>query len=621
MKLLDVIALTAMLAPAAAAQTVCGPTPAYSPCEVVFELNDAEAAAHPEPYVTVNLEAEFRSPRYRTFKMPGFWDGGRGMVIRFTPTDPGEWVFRISSNIARFDGKELTFTATPSDSPGFIEPANVHHWALVDDLKKTPHLWMGDTVLTFPFIDRAVFEQVVNKRAEQKFNHIRGVIISRDRTSFPERNRPDPAVFRELDDRIRYMNAKGIIADLVLGWDGNHLAELFPEREQRERYIRYAVARYAAFHITWQGVERFEEYTDGRALLKEIGGLLKKLNPYQHPRSTSTAETSSPLLGDEWMNYVSYQSSDDNIGGIEHQLYAVPFVNLGFAREDSGAGRTGPDEVDTNEFRRRLWNATMNGQSPYFANTGTWGGGGANVNPEYLDSPGAKQMTVWYNFFSRTRFWELEPYFDVDGGRAIALQRPREESPEGIEYIVYVENPGPVEIVLPRHSYDIAWFNPVDGTYIKVKGFKADRWMGEPPNKEHDWVLHISREGRKEGLRSYKFESRAIIMQEIEQNPTRAPFEITEPAGQEISVSNPPAYAVSLTRESRATRSMMYLWIGEVAGEEGQYYRVIGTGRKGIFKLSHREGRSYPAPLTVRLYGMNANGKVYSLVRVWSLTK
>jgi hypothetical protein len=229
-------------------------------------------------------------------------------------------------------------------------------------------------------------------------------------------------------------------------------------------------------------------------------------------------------------------------------------------------------------------------------------------------------MTAWFDFFSRTRFWELEPYFDVDGGRAVALQRPREDDAEGIEYIVYVEEPGPVEIVLPKHSYDIAWFNPINGEYTKLKDFKADRWMGEPPSKDHDWVLHISREGRKEGLRSYKFESRAVILQEVEQNPTRAPFEIAEPKADTISIKNPPEYLARLTRETRATRSMMFLWTGEVPGEELSY-RVIGTGSKGAFRLRPRAGRVYPASLAVRLFGMNANGKVYSLFRVWQLTE
>ena len=44
-------------------------------------MTEAEAAQHPNPYLTVQLHAEFRSPRHRTIMMPGFWDGGRRMVI------------------------------------------------------------------------------------------------------------------------------------------------------------------------------------------------------------------------------------------------------------------------------------------------------------------------------------------------------------------------------------------------------------------------------------------------------------------------------------------------------------------------------------------------------------
>jgi len=43
---------------------------------------------------------------------------------------------------------------------------------------------------------------------------------------------------------------------------------------------------------------------------------------------------------------------------------------------------------------------------------------------------------------SRTRFWELEPYFDIDGGRALYLA--------GVEYIVYLEKGGPVEVVTEK---------------------------------------------------------------------------------------------------------------------------------------------------------------------------
>src|SRR5215510_14307153 len=103
--------LVALLALGLRAQTPCAGTPAYQTCDIVFELSPQAAAAHPDPYKTVELKAEFRSPRHRTLAMPAFWDGGRKLVIRFSPTEPGDWDYRLTSNIADFDGKTGSFTA------------------------------------------------------------------------------------------------------------------------------------------------------------------------------------------------------------------------------------------------------------------------------------------------------------------------------------------------------------------------------------------------------------------------------------------------------------------------------------------------------------------------------
>lgn len=593
------------------AQPTCPPTPTYSPCDLVFELSDAEAAAHPNPYWTVDFQAEFRSPRHHTFLMPAFWDGGRRMVIRFTPTEAGDWDYRISGNIERLTGHSGKISATDSESPGFIQTANVHHFAYTGN--KQPHLWMGDTCLRLAFLPDDLFHRIADARAKQKFNHMRGLVLGASEEAsriFPRPDTPDPAHFRRLDEHIRYLNRKEIIADLVLGDD---LAKLFPNWPQRERYIRYLISRYSAMNITWQGLQQFESYENGRELLKEIGLLLKKMDPYQHLRSTDTMATSAPLLADGWMNYVTYRSADDELGAIEHQLYPVPFVNLSFGQEDSGAGKSDPLDVETTTFRHRLWNAAMNGQYVTYSNTGSSGGGRIPIDARYLDAPGAKQMTAWFDFFSANRHWELEPFFDVEGGRAVAL--------EEVEYIVYIEKPSLVEVQVEKHGYNVTWFNPIDGTEIALKDFKGEKFAEEPPDKDHDWVLHISREGRKQSmLRSYKFESRPLLMQEVEQSSQKLPFEIQEPSRDTLTAGKPTSYSALLKRETRGTRRMMWLWTGEVP-DGGQGYRVLGTGPKGAFTVPSGLTRQFPTILILRLTAMNANGKVYSTEKPYQLTK
>ena len=561
----------------ALAQTPCEGTPAYSPCEIPFELSAADSAARLNPYVNFVLQVEFRSPRFKTFLMPAFWDGSRNkMIVRFTPTEAGQWIYKVTSNVSAFDGKQGMFNAAASDSPGFVNVANVHHWAT--DNKKA-HLWMGFIADRFSFAGATEFDQQLNAAAQNKFSHIRGSILgsAKDRALvYLGPDRPNPAYFDELDRRIAEIHKRGITTDLMLASDPDYITALFPDWQARERFVRYAVARYAAFNITWQGVEEFEDYSDGRALLKELGLDLKKLDPYQHPRSSSARITSSPLLADGWMDYVVEGSQDDAVGSVEHQFYPVPFVAVTDAQH--------------------LWNATMDGEYPEFR------GDGLNV------------AKYWVDFMAETRHWELEPYFDVDGTRAVAL--------EDVEYVNYIEHPGPpVEVKLEKHGYDIEWLNPATGESLEQKKYSGEHFTGQAPDSSHPWVLYISREGHKESmLKSYKFESRPVPVQEIETDLKKIPFQIVAPPGNMLIAAAPTQFAVKLTRETRATRSMMYLWSGEVVAD-GRAFRVLGTGSPGMFVVPASIAAIFPAVLSVHVTALNANGKAYTLDRVYQLNK
>ena len=558
------------------AQTSCEGTPAYSPCEFSFDLSTADLAAHPNPYRDVELHAEFRSPHFRTYLMPAFWDGARKMVFRFTPTEAGEWIYRITSNVPSMNGKDGKFNAAASDAPGFVNVANVHHWATDN---KQPHLWMGYIADRFAFLSPQEFDQKLNEAAQNKFNHFRGSILgnAQDRQRvFLGPDKPNPAYFDELDRRIIAVHKRGITTDLILASDPDYITNLFPDWQARERFVRYVVARYAPLNITWQGLEQFEDYADGHAVLKELGTNLQKLDPYQHPRSTNAKFTSSPLLADGWMNFIIEGSQDDTIGSVEHQLYQVPFVGVTDAQH--------------------LWNSTMDGEYPEFR------------------GDGVKLCSYWFDFMSDTRHWELEPYFDADGTRAVAL--------EDVEYVNYIEHPGPpVEVSVEKHGYDIQWFNPLTGEQLEQKKYKGEHFTGEAPDKSHPWVLLVAREGRKESmLKSYKFESRRVPVQEIETNPQKVPFTMAEPAGNTIAAGKPVHFAVKMTRETRATRSMMFLWTGEVASD-GRGFRVLGTGSPGNFVIPPAIAKNYPAVLSVHITALNANGKAYSANRVYQLNQ
>ena len=637
MRLLAVAAFVSALTLPAQTIKVCAPPPLYEFCEIEIEISAAEAEEHSNPYMSVELRAEFRSPKGgRTKVMPGFWDGGRNFKIRFSPLDPGRWDFRIVSNLPSLSGKTGSFDTGPARTPGFIRVHNLRYWRF--NAPETTHYWMGDTCYSFATIPWETFLKLVDIRSEQKFNHMRGFVLGNAGHAakvLADPERPLIEHFQEVDQRVDYLNQKGIIYDVILGGGANQLAELLPDRRTRERYVRYLVARYAAMNITWQGVERFEEYESSRAFVKEINRYIDKWDPYKHPRSTAAVVTSSPAWEDRWMNYVVQRSWDPSLATVEHEMHPAPFVNIEVGVESAGsangstAGSTAQSRfVDSSTLRHRIWNAAIRGQYVTFANAGTWGAGGSTVDLKYADSPGARAMTHLYDYFAQTRYADLLPYYRVEGGAAIGLTffRYRAETPSGVEFSVYLDKPGPVELRVPKHEYSISWFNPSDGTWVdEKKKFKGERFNTPgPPDPSHDWVLYLRREGKKQGMnKSLLLAWRKIKPKKIEAGAADVPYEIQFPDTDELTAGEAVEFNATVKKTGRATKKMQWLWIAEVAEVAGAGIgpRVIGTTQFGRFTIPATLTKRYPATLGVRLVGVDGLGRVFESFKPYRLAK
>jgi Domain of unknown function (DUF5060)/Putative collagen-binding domain of a collagenase len=565
------------LSACAVAQTVCPATPQYSPCDIVFDIPSANGDQ------ATDLEGEFRSPKQNTALVHAFWDGGTRWVIRYTPAEAGTYAYRITSKLPGIGGKTGDFAATAVAKPGWLRAANVHHFAAVEGTTLSPHLWMGAVVPGFPSMDAARWKSLVDARAAQHFNHL-GVTLVEGQEDFRS-----PAFFNGAEEKIRYANGHGIIVDIAFFGPDGLINKLLPSRETRSKWFAYAISRLAAFDVTWQGLEAWESYDNGREVLKEIADYLGQLDPYKHPRSTRASISSGGLSDDGWLRYRSYQTGDDAVGEVDQQIYQYPSVN------NFGAGVS-----DTDTFRHRLWNSAMNGQYP---------------DTEVPNEQAAAEMKIWYEFMDASRHWETEPFFDADGYRGLAL--------DGIEYVIYLEKPGPITVHLEDHRYDGAWFNPVNGQFVKIKEVKGETFTGEPPDKSHDWALRISREGTKAGmLKSVKFDSRiqGIEMQVVEGNPDKVPFEVVEPAADSLSLGKDVVFSVKLKRETKALKNMLYEWTGEVT-LDGRGPRVIATGSGGTFHIPANIARDFPAGLHVKVTAVNGLGKAYTLDRNYTLNK
>lgn len=564
---------TLILAAPAFAVKPCSSATTYSPCDIVLEISPASLQKAAAPYRQLSVSAQFRSPEYKTYLVPAFWDGGYRMILRVGPSVAGEWTYKLTGDLAEFNEKldKLTVTAAP-EAATWIQRANAHHWQHTEGLK--PHLYMGADLTDSAQIDAL---------ATAKFTHAAVQVM-------PPGEMPDVAFFSKLDAQILALNEKGIVADLILAPSAAEMMKRFPIYSDRERYLQYMIGRYSAFNITWQLAGEFESGENVRAMLREVGQHLKKFDPYGHPRSSRARVTSSPLGGDQWMDHVMYGTeAPDAVPMIEHQLNTVPQVVL----------VDGTLAADV--FRKRLWNATMSGAYPVMAGKAT--------------AENLKTMTAWFEILSRTRHWDVEPHFDLDGGRALAVP--------GVEYLVYIENAMKVEVTVEKHGYDVWWINPSSGEATKEKkDWKGDMFEGTPPDATRDWILHLSRDGRKEGmLKSYKFESWPIQMQEPERSPQKATFELVKPSPDTVLTAGQPApFQIRVKKQTAGTRRMTYMLMGDVV-RDGQGNRVLATGADGTLTVPANVLTQSDGVINVRVAALNAPGKMYLIDYIFSVKK
>jgi hypothetical protein len=121
--------------------------------------------------------------------------------------------------------------------------------------------------------------------------------------------------------------------------------------------------------------------------------------------------------------------------------------------------------------------------------------------------------------------------------------------------------------------------------------------------------------------KSYKFESRRNLMQEIESDPRLIPYDLTAPKTSEtLEAGAAIPFAIKLKKTSPGTRRMTYLIVGEVV-RDAQGARVLGHGMEGQLKIPPELLKQPKGVVNMRVLGLNAPGKLYSLDLVFPVAR
>jgi hypothetical protein len=308
----------------------------------IFELT-LQAQVAGNPFIDVSLEGDFTQGE-RRLTAEGFYDGDGLFKLRFMPDQEGPWQYRTRSNLAALDGQTGEFLCTLA-GPGNHGPVHVAHGIHFAYADGTPYIPVGTTCYVWNLQGDELEERTLQTLDRAPFNKIRMCVFPK-RYNFSTNEPPvypfpgsltsgwdfsgfNPAYFRHLEQRIADLRARGIEADLILfhpydfgAWGFDRLPS-----EVNQRYLRYLVARLAAYRNVWWSfaneydlLQNWSE-SDWDAAFQ----LVQRLDPYQHLRSIHNCfefyDHHKP-----WVTHCSIQSHQLNLAPVWLVTYNKPVV-------------------------------------------------------------------------------------------------------------------------------------------------------------------------------------------------------------------------------------------------------------------------------------------------------
>jgi hypothetical protein len=514
----------------------------------VYEAVLQSSGQYANPYSDLKVEATLYRPDGSQCAIPLFWDGGSRWKLRVSPNRPGLWRYDIRCDDKGLGGKTGSFTCTASDRRGSIQPLVEfpHHFQYQNG---EPMWFLGDTAWALftdnaeERHDRAAAEAYLRVRATQGFNVVHAMLLSEagwgNAGGLPfhdlQKESINPSYWQEVDRRVAYANAQGIVVGLVLAWGDKRRQEpfawrRFPNPEARKRYARYIAARYAAYDVYFlvSGEWHAEVQTRGssEAEIKQeftaIGNALQAADPHGrmigiHPmtRHGSVREFNDT----DWMRFGDYQQNYRDLHAriLESRRFAKPVVNSEYGyylRDRDGDGTPDKDNsTSLNSMRHASWDIVMAGGYLVTGFGTTYFGG--NRDPGPFDVAARKndaweqQVGSMKKLFTQLDWWKLQPRDDLlscpvprgQDGRELGRSVPPATTywllaDPGKDYLVYARGVSRALTIQlePGDSdeYRVRLFNPRSGGFQQVtnqRKLKTTR-VWTPPTVE-DWVLHL----------------------------------------------------------------------------------------------------------------------------------
>ena len=312
-----------------------------------YGLFEAELAgpAHGNPFVDVTLTAQFSQGDVR-IEVPGFYDGDGMFKLRFMPVSEGEWNYHTHSNEPALDGQtgRLDCVAPSPGNHGPVRVRNQFHFGYDDG---TPYFPFGTTCYAWAHQGDTLEEQTLRTLATAGFNKLRMCVFPKDYifnanepVHYPFEKTPDGGwdfdrydvgFFRHLESRIAQLGALGIEADIILfhPYDRWGFSTLTPEADVA--YLRYAVARLAAYrHVWWSMANEYDYMLERKPmdLWDRFFAVVGENDPYGHLTSIHNGNVDMNYDHSKpWVSHVCVQNWDVKKMRQWRSAYGKPVID------------------------------------------------------------------------------------------------------------------------------------------------------------------------------------------------------------------------------------------------------------------------------------------------------
>ncbi len=527
------------------------------PGTVAFSQSAADLDAY--DFVEVSAQVSGRRPRnpftdatlLGTFKkadgaqqwrVEGFSDAADGSVyrIRFMPPASGDYTYSVEyrQGLSRRNlSGRFHARIVGRRGPIRIDPQN--RWHFVWEGTGEHYFFNGTTAYwLIGWRDDHVIQSSLERLHLSKINRLRVTIAGRTSLYYGEPvmagtswtpfitawssragnfGRPDDIYYpgfdysrfqvsywQKFERALRYARDRDMIFSLVLDMNDSRVHPA-PGSEDEHRFIRYAIARFAAFsNITWDLGDDLDQYRDD-AWTHATGTLIKQWDPYQHLATSHPVDNVHQDRTSPWFDFTSFQEwsrtqhtfmlaqrkQQLNLGRI------IPQTNEEYGYEDHypmWAKGLGSESADT--LRRTAWEIVMAGG---YQTSGETARRGTNVWPDtgggWMNGRGDDTMVMFrgyahmVDFFTSFDWWKTEPHDELVNDGNYCVAKP------GELYAIYLPHAGKVIAQLQPGRYEGVWWDASTGekTALGSINVSSTSWTSPSAPGSNDSALLLTR--------------------------------------------------------------------------------------------------------------------------------